>query len=82
LDIIAYLASGYCSLTRFGLIFGPLAGLVTLGERGLGALALNTVLDPMQSYGPALWVAILMCIAASRLIFRLGPYPEDATRKG
>ena len=70
LDIVAYLTSRY-----FSLVFGTLAGLITLGGSGLGPLALNATFDAVQSYVPALWAAIPMCLAASVLFLTLGVYP-------
>ena len=75
LDIVAYLTSRYFSLGHFGLVFGTLAGLITLGGSGLGPLALNATFDAVQSYVPALWAAIPMCLAASVLFLTLGVYP-------
>lgn len=82
LDIVAYLASRYFSLERFGLAFGTLAGIVTLGGMGLGPLALSTIFDQMHSYVPALWAGVPMCMASSILFWRLGPYPEEEGLKG
>ena len=82
LDIVAYLASRFFSITRFGLVFGTLAGLVTLAGGGMGPVALNAVFDLTHSYVPAMWAAIPMCLASSLLFFTLGAYPEDGTRKG
>ena len=82
LDIVAYLASRFFSITRFGLVFGTLAGLVTLAGGGMGPVALNAVFDLTHSYVPAMWAAIPMCLASSLLFVTLGAYPEDGTRKG
>ena len=78
LDIVAYLASRHFSLGRFGLVFGTLTGLVTLGGGGVGPLALNSVFDHLHSYIPALWVAMPMCLASSLLFLSLGAYPVPA----
>ncbi len=75
LDIVAYLASRHFSLARFGLVFGTLTGLVTLGGGGFGPLALNSTFDHLHSYLPALWVAIPMCLTSSLLFLSLGAYP-------
>ena len=80
LDIVAYLASRFFTLSRFGLVFGTLAGLVTLAGGGIGPVALNAVFDLTQSYAPALWAAIPMCLASSLLFFTLGAYPEETAR--
>ncbi len=81
LDIVAYLTSRYISLAHFGLAFGALAGLITLGGGGLGPLALGSTFDHFSSYVPALWVAIPMCMSASLLFLSLGAYPADAAMK-
>jgi len=81
LDIVAYLTSRYISLAHFGLAFGALAGLITLGGAGLGPLALGSTFDHFNSYVPALWVAIPMCMGASLLFLTLGAYPADAAMK-
>ena len=80
LDIVAYLASRYFSMARFGLVFGTLAGLITLGAGGLGPLALNSVFDHLHSYVPALWIAMPMCLVSSLMFLTMGAYPADPIR--
>lgn len=82
LDIVAYLTARYFTLARFGLVFGTLAGLVTLGGAGLGPLALNSTYDHLQTYVPALWAAIPMCFASSMLFLTLGAVPALAEVTG
>ena len=77
LDIIAYLTSRYFKVTHFGLLFGTIAGCLGLAS-GNGPVAISAVYDAQQSYHPALWTMIPICLVAALLFLLLGSYPEAA----
>lgn len=76
LDLIAYLTARYFGVRSFGLIFGSIGGLITLGG-ALGPLFVNMVYDATHSYAPALWAYVPMCITSALLFLSLGRYPVD-----
>lgn len=75
LDIIAYLTSRYFKVGNFGLLFGTIAGFIGLAA-GNGPVAISAVYDASQSYLPAMWGMIPICVIAALLFLLLGPYPE------
>jgi predicted MFS family arabinose efflux permease len=75
LDIIAYLTSRYFKIAHFGLLFGTIAGFIGLAA-GNGPVAISAVYDSTQSYLPALWAMIPICLASALLFVLLGPYPD------
>ncbi len=72
LDLVAYLTSRYFGLAHFGLLFGTIAGLVTLAG-GAGPWAVNLVYDAVHSYRPVLLFACPMCIGSAVLFLLLKP---------
>lgn len=75
LDIVAYLTSRYFGRENFGLLFGTIGGFIGLAA-GNGPVVLNAVYDATGSYGPALWVAMPLCLFSALLFLLLGPYPD------
>ena len=76
LDIIAYLTSRYFKVTSFGLLFGTIAGFIGLAA-GNGPVAISAVFDAQQTYVPALWGMIPICLVSAILFLLLGPYPAS-----
>jgi predicted MFS family arabinose efflux permease len=75
LDILAYLTSRYFKVANFGLLFGTIGGFIGLAS-GNGPWVLQSVFDAQQSYLPALWGMIPICLVAAVLFLLLGPYPD------
>jgi MFS family permease len=75
LDLVAYLTSRYFRLENFGLLFGSIAGLITLAGGG-GPWLISLVYDLRHSYLPVLWAIIPMCLISAALFLFLGPYPH------
>ncbi|HEX7819141.1 MAG TPA: MFS transporter [Sphingobium sp.] len=76
LDLIAYLTARYFGVRSFGLIFGSIGGLITLGG-ALGPLFVNMVYDAAHSYAPALWTYVPLCLISAVLFLSLGRYPAE-----
>ena len=77
IDIIAYLTSRYFKITSFGLLFGTIAGFIGLAA-GNGPVAISAVFDAQQTYVPALWGMIPICLVSAILFLLLGPYPAGS----
>lgn len=89
LDAIAYLAGRSFGLCNFGLLFGTLMGILSLGI-GMGPTLANLFYDRTGSYELALWAIIPLSMITSFMFFTVGPYPTfrevgeqgEATGKG
>jgi MFS family permease len=81
LDILAYLTSRYFRLASFGMLFGLVGGFVGLAG-ATGPVLLNAVYDATQSYDPALWGIIPVCLISATLFLLLGPYPDSSKGGG
>ncbi|WP_292931037.1 MFS transporter [Novosphingobium sp. PASSN1] len=81
LDIMAYVAGRYFPLTRYGLLFGILTGLVG-GAAGFGPLFAGFLRDLTGSYGN--FAALLSggFLLVSLLVGTLGPYPSASVSGG
>jgi MFS family permease len=75
LDLVAYMTSRYFRLENFGLLFGTIAGLITLAGGG-GPWLISLVYDYCHSYLPVLWAITPMCLVCAILFLFLGPYPR------
>lgn len=73
LDIAAYFTSRHFGMKSYGLLFGTLAGIMSL-TMGVGPLLLATVYDQFGSYDLAFKIAIPLAVVASLLIASLGRY--------
>ena len=84
LDVLAYLASRFFGIRNFGVLFGSIIGLASLGS-GLGPVLASSVYDRTGSYVPVLWAIIPLCMLSSYSFLSLGPYPkfddEEAQKK-
>lgn len=78
LDLLAYLTSRYFKPESFGLMFGTIGGFVALAGAS-GPVVLNRVYDLTQSYIPALWGILPVCLLSATLFVLMGPYPGQAT---
>ena len=74
LDIMAYLTSRYFKAESFGMMFGTIGGFVGLAG-ATGPVILNRVYDLTQSYVPALWGILPVCVISATLFLLMGPYP-------
>jgi predicted MFS family arabinose efflux permease len=81
-DVVAYLSARYFGLRNYGVLFGTLAGLLSLGA-GLGPAIGGLVFDRSGSYDPLIWGLVPAFAAAALLIGSLGRYPDlsGSTRK-
>lgn len=77
LDAVAYLATRHFGMRNFGVIFGTIAGLLSLST-GLGPMLCNLSYDLTGSYVTALAAYIPLSLIASALFFTLGRYPVFA----
>lgn len=75
LDILAYLTSRYFKPASFGLMFGTIGGFVT-SAGAIGPVVLNRVYDLTNSYVPALWAILPVCVLSAALFLLMGPYPD------
>ncbi len=80
LDILAYLTSRYFKPESFGMMFGTIGGFVALAGAS-GPVVLNRVYDLTQSYVPALWGILPVCLLSATLFLLMGPYPAAAARE-
>jgi MFS family permease len=77
-DAVVYLASRHFGIERFGILYGSLNGLVTLGT-GLGPLLGGYIYDRFGGYDP-LFVILAPCFVISALLVgSLGAYPSADT---
>lgn len=76
-DVIAYLAARYFGLRNYGVLFGTLAGLLSLGA-GLGPLIAGWLFDRSGRYEPLLWDPDAGLCLQCGLVGTLGPYPNFA----
>jgi MFS family permease len=75
-DAVAYLVARHFDMSRFGLLFGTIGGVLAL-LTGLSPFITSHVYDVTGSYHPAFYVFIPLCLLSSLLFFSLGPYPEQ-----
>ncbi|HEX7876247.1 MAG TPA: MFS transporter [Sphingobium sp.] len=75
LDLVAYLATRHVGLRNFGLLFGVIAGLLSLAT-GMGPLIVSHVYDVTGSYTLILWAYMPVCLVSAALFLGLGPYPD------
>lgn len=75
LDAVAYLATRHLGLRSFGVLFGTIAGLLSLSA-GVGPMLVSYVFDVTRSYELALWSYIPLCGLAAVLFLSLGRYPD------
>ncbi|HEX7743122.1 MAG TPA: MFS transporter, partial [Sphingobium sp.] len=75
LDLVAYLATRHVGLRNFGLLFGVIAGLLSLAT-GTGPLIISHVYDITGSYNLVLWAYMPLCVVSAALFLGLGPYPD------
>lgn len=74
-DVMAYLCSRYFGMRHYGVIFGTIAGLFSLGA-GVGPLFSATIYDATGSYRIAMMVLIPVVLLTSACIAALGPMPK------
>jgi MFS family permease len=74
LDVIAYLATRYLGLKRFGALFGIMITALSLGT-ALGPLAAGATFDNFRSYGWFLIAGIPLMAACAVAMATLGGYP-------
>ncbi len=77
LDAVAYLATRHLGLRSFGVLFGTIAGLLSLAS-GFGPMLVSYAFDVTRSYELALWAYIPLCILSAVLFLSLGKYPDYA----
>lgn len=75
LDAVAYLTTRHFGLKSFGFLFGVVGGTLSLAT-AIGPMMLNHIYDVYNSYVPALWTFIPLCVLGSALFFTLGRYPD------
>ena len=73
-DVVAYLAGRYFGLRNYGMLFGSLVGLISLGI-GTGAAFAGAMFDYFGSYDLLLWVLMPVFLVSAGLIGSLGRYP-------
>lgn len=76
LDIAAYLSSRHFGRRNYALLFGTLAGMISLGI-GVGAVSLGAMYDFFGSYEQVLWSLMPLFALCSLLVFSTGNYPES-----
>lgn len=74
-DITAYLSSRYFGLRNFGMLFGCIAGLLSLAA-GVGPMIAGLVYDHFHSYRLLIWALIPAFALGGVLIGSLGAYPD------
>ncbi|MFN2530920.1 MAG: MFS transporter [Pyrinomonadaceae bacterium] len=72
-DIMAYLVSRYFGLRAFGEIYAYILAIYTLGAV-VGPLLMGIIFDRTGSYSAVLGPFLLVTVAGSFLMTRLGPY--------
>lgn len=77
LDIIAYFAARYFGTRSFGLIFGTLVGIMSLGS-GVGPFIAGAMYDRFGDYQYLFLLVSPLLIISAILIATLGPYPTFA----
>jgi MFS family permease len=75
IDVVAFLTVRYFGLRNYGVLFGTLAGLLSLGG-GVGPLVASWVFDRFGSYQPLIWIQIPAFVTSVILIGTLGRYPS------
>lgn len=79
LDAVAYLATRHLGIRSFGVLFGTIAGLLSLSS-GVGPLIVSYIFDVTRSYVPVLWAYMPLCGLAAILFLSLGRYPDYSSR--
>jgi MFS family permease len=79
LTITIYLATRYAGVRHFGKVAGVLSSCMGFGA-GVGPLIAGHVFDATQSYDLFLAIAVAGAVLNCGLVFRLGPYPDFASR--
>ena len=74
IDVIAYLTGRFVGMRNFGVLFGAIIALLTLGT-GLGPVCASLIYDLTKSYGIVLWVVLVLSLSTSLMLLNLGPYP-------
>lgn len=74
IDVIAYLATRYFGLRNYGMLFGSLAGLLSLGT-GVGAAFGGAMFDRFGTYDALIWSLIPVFATTTLLVVTLGAYP-------
>ena len=82
-DVIGYMVGRYFGLRRYGVIYGYVFAIFTVGS-GVGPYLMGLSFDATHSYGTAVAVFCVMLIAASGIISRMGAYrfPARAGKAG
>ena len=75
IDVVAYLAARYFGLRNYGMLFGSIAGLLSLGA-GIGPTFAGMMFDKFGSYDQLVWSLIPIFVVSALLIGSLGPYPD------
>lgn len=75
IDVLAYLSTKYFGMKNYGLLFGCVAGMMSLAS-GMGPLFLSTIYDMTDSYKAGIITLIPVFIIVSILIFTMGKYPN------
>ena len=75
LDAIAYLATRHLGMRSFGVLFGVIAGLLSLST-GLGPLLVSYTYDVTRSYTLVLWTYLPVCVLTAGLLLTMGRYPD------
>ena len=77
MDAIAYMATRSFGMRNFGLLFGTLTGVLSLGV-GSGPTLANLIYDHTGTYQIALWAIIPLSALTSWMFFTVNPYPDFA----
>lgn len=75
IDVVAYLAARYFGLRNYGMLFGTIAGLLSLGG-GIGPTFAGLMFDRFGGYDQLVWALIPIFATGAVLVGSLGPYPE------
>ncbi len=75
IDVVAYLAARYFGLRNYGMLFGSIAGLLSLGA-GIGPTFAGMMFDKFGSYDQLVWSLMPIFAVGALLIASLGSYPD------
>jgi len=75
LQVTAFLTSRYAGTRNFGVIFGVMSSMITVGA-GIGPTLAGAIYDGFGSYSPLLMAGVPGCALAGYCLFRLSPQPR------
>lgn len=75
MDAIAYMATRSFGMRHFGLLFGTLTGILSLGI-GTGPTLANLVYDLSGTYELVLWGIVPLSVLTAWAFFTVPPYPD------